>query len=273
MKVNMNDIVGKMNILFITLDTLRYDAAKEVFDKGRCKNFRKLFPSGWQHCHSPGSFTYAAHHAFFAGFLPTPATPGRHTRLFAARFQGSETTGPDTCVLNADNIVTGLKELGYRTVCIGGTGFFNKKTPLGNVLPRMFEESYWNESFGVTDPCSTENQFRFAATRIATFRPEEKFFLFINVSAIHQPNYFYHDNSKQDTLESHVAALEYVDLQLPLLCKALQKLGNTFGIVCSDHGTAYGEDGFFGHRVGHAVVWDVPMATFILNKELNEPEK
>ena len=32
----------------------------------------------------------------------------------------------------------------------------------------------------------------------------------------------------------------------------------------TDHGTAYGEDGFHGHRLAHQVVWDVPYAHFHL---------
>ena len=39
-----------------------------------------------------------------------------------------------------------------------------------------------------------------------------------------------------------------------------------FTIVCSDHGTAYGEDGHAGHRIGHEVVWTVPYAEFVLPK-------
>lgn len=38
-----------------------------------------------------------------------------------------------------------------------------------------------------------------------------------------------------------------------------------FVIVCSDHGTAYGEDGHTGHRIGHEVVWTVPYGEFILS--------
>ena len=38
-----------------------------------------------------------------------------------------------------------------------------------------------------------------------------------------------------------------------------------FAIVCSDHGTAYEEDGHTGHRVAHEVVWTVPYAEFILH--------
>ena len=35
-------------------------------------------------------------------------------------------------------------------------------------------------------------------------------------------------------------------------------------IMCSDHGTAYGEDGHTGHRFAHEVVWTVPYAEFTL---------
>ncbi len=91
--------------------------------------------------------------------------------------------------------------------------------------------------------------------------------MFINVSAIHQPNYYYLDGTNDDTLASHAAALQYVDSQIDILLQAFQKRRDTFCIICSDHGTALGEDGYFGHRVAHSSVWDVPMATFILKKE------
>jgi hypothetical protein len=35
-------------------------------------------------------------------------------------------------------------------------------------------------------------------------------------------------------------------------------------IICSDHGTLYGEDGHVGHRVAHPAVWTVPYAEFVL---------
>lgn len=38
-----------------------------------------------------------------------------------------------------------------------------------------------------------------------------------------------------------------------------------FVIVCSDHGTAYGEAGHTGHRIGHEVVWTVPYGEFVLS--------
>lgn len=252
------------NIILITLDTLRYDVAEQCFHAGRTPHFQKLFPQGWEKRHTPGSFTYAAHQAFFAGFLPTPATPGKHHRLFAAKFQGSETTGPDTMVFETADIVSGFAQQGYRTICIGGTGFFNKQTPLGSVLPDLFQESYWQPEFGVTDKNSAHNQFTHAAQLLNEHDRNKPFFLFINVSAIHQPNRFYIEGETTDSLQTHAAALAYVDSQLPVLLAALEQQNETFGIICSDHGTAYGENGFTGHRVGDSSVWDVPFATFEL---------
>lgn len=264
--LNMNDIVGTHSILFVTLDTLRYDAAAELFHQGRTPNFTKLIPMGWEMRHTPGTFTFAAHQAFFAGFLPTPASPGQHPRMFAAHFEGSETTTRHTYVFNTADIVSGFRELAYRTICIGGVGFFNKRTPLGSVLPSLFQESFWQPDFGVTDPMSAQNQFEFAARWIRQLRQEEKFFMFINVSAIHQPNYFYKQGATIDCLETHKAALQHVDSQLPKLIEAVMAHDNTFCVFCSDHGTAYGEDGYSGHRLSHPVVLTVPYAEVILRK-------
>nr|WP_222427171.1 STM4013/SEN3800 family hydrolase [Hyella patelloides] len=261
----MNQIVGKYDILFITLDTLRYDVAQQLFEAGKTPNLAKVLPTtGWKKRHTPGSFTYAAHHAFFAGFLPTPITPGRHPRLFAVKFEGSSTTTEDTYVFNSDNIVSGLAEIGYKTVCIGGVGFFNKLTPLSQVLPNLFQESYWSRELGVTEINSPENQINLAKDILETTSQDKRLFLFINISAFHQPNYFYLNNSKQDTIKSHSAALEYVDSQINKLWDTVKKRSPTFCILCSDHGTAYGENGYIGHRISDETVWTVPYFEGIL---------
>jgi len=259
--MNMNDVVGRDDIVMITFDTLRFDAAHDAWREGRTPNLARLLPpTGWEKRHSPGSFTYAAHAAFFAGFFPTPASPGPHPRLFALSFPGSETTTPDTCVLPGDNIVAGLAERGYRTICIGGVGFFNQRSPLGRVFPALFQESHWSPELGVTEPVSTANQARVALEVLSQVPPARRVFLFLNLSALHQPNYFYLAGAREDSLRSHRAALEYVDGQLPPLFAALRRRGSGFGVLWSDHGTAYGEDGFHGHRLAHPVVWTVPYA-------------
>ena len=258
-------LIGECDVLFVTLDTLRFDVADAAYREGRTPHLASVLPqTGWERRHSPGNFTFAAHAAFFAGFLPTPASPGVHPRLMALRFPGSETTVSDTAVLEGPDIVAGLRERGYRSICVGGVGFFNKQTPLGSVLPSLFDESYWAPELGVAEPRSTEYQVDLALRRMAEIPPQRRAFLFINVSAIHQPNRFYVPGTETDSLLSHAAALEYVDGQLGRLFRGLRNRGSFLVVICSDHGTAYGEDGFFGHRIAHPAVWEVPYAEFIL---------
>jgi hypothetical protein len=263
--LNAHDIIGSHDVLFITLDTLRYDVAQQELEMGGTPNLAHVIPDQrWEARHTPGSFTYAAHHAFFAGFLPTPVEPGNYQRLFATRFPGSTTSGAATYVFDTPDIVTGLAFCGYHTICIGGVGFFNKLSPLGCVLPSLFHESHWLPSLGVTDPHSTENQVRLAMDRLHRLALSQRVFLFINIAALHQPNAMFLPGAERDSLASHAAALRYVDACLPQLFLAMQRRGSVLVILCSDHGTAYGEDGYSGHRIGHPVVWTVPYAEFIL---------
>lgn len=264
--MNMNEVVGQHDVLFLVFDTLRADVAVEELGAGRTPTLaRVLPPSGWELRHTPGSFTYAAHHAFFAGFLPTPAKPGRHPRPFAIRFGGSETTTPETCVFDAPDVVRGFASRGYRTICIGGVGFFNPENPLGRVLPAFFDEAHWRPELGVTEPDSTRHQVALACARLAEVT--ERVFLFINVSALHQPNKHHLPGATEDSRASHAAALRYVDSQLPPLFEALGRRGRSYAFLLSDHGTCYGDDGFEGHRLAHPVVWTVPYAETWLNGE------
>lgn len=260
---NMNEILQGHDLLWLVLDSLRYDVAETEWKSGRTPHLARLTgPAGWEKRHTPGNFTFPAHQAFFAGFLPTPSTAdsGRE-RLFAARFAGSETTGSCTKVFDEANVIAGLRTEGFHTLCIGGVGFFNKQTALSRVLTDLFDESHWSADFGVTCRESPANQFGFAARRLLEIPREKPVCCFINVSAMHQPNYFYERESGPDDLSSHAAALRAVDEQLPRLMTAFKHRGRPlFHITCSDHGTAYGEEGFTGHRVSVPSVWEVPYA-------------
>lgn len=258
-------LLGIHDFLLITLDTLRYDVAQRALQTGKTPFLADLLPGRqWEMRHTPGSFTYAAHQAFFAGFLPTPITPGSHPRRFAARFPGSGTTTDQTLVFDTPDIVSGFANAGYHTVCIGGVGFFNKQSPLGNVLPSLFAESHWHPSLGVTDPHSTEHQVALAIDRLNAIPRQQRVFLFINISALHQPNCMFVPNATVDTPETQLAALSYVDRHLPPLFETMQRRGPLFAILTSDHGTTYGEDGYNGHRIAHPIVWTVPYAEMTL---------
>ncbi|MFI6345387.1 STM4013/SEN3800 family hydrolase [Streptomyces sp. NPDC050560] len=270
----MNEVVGRDDILLVTLDTLRHDVAAAAAADGLTPHLARHLPGGaWEERHAPGSFTYASHQAMFAGFLPTPATPGPHPRLFAARFDGSETTAPRTWVFDTPDLVGGLAAAGYHTVCLGGVGFFNKRGALGGVLPGLFQESHWEPSFGVTSPTSFEAQIRRAEQCVAQLPNEKRLFLFVNVSALHQPNWFHTPGATRadgDTLDTHRAALAHVDRHIGRLFDLMSARRRCFAIVCSDHGTAYGDDGHTGHRIGHPAVWTVPYAHFFLTHQ--EPD-
>jgi Sulfatase len=253
-------LVGTHDLALITLDTLRYDVAADELAAGRTPNLAALIGT-WQRRHSPGTFTLASHAAFFAGFLPTPEAPGRHPRRFALAFAGSETIGPDTDVLDGATIVEGLAARGYHTLCIGGVGFFNQQNPLGRVFPSLFAEAHWSPALGVGDPHSFEHQLDVAERSLAALPDDQRAFTFINVSALHQPNHFYLPGGPaRDTIASHAGALRYIDAHVPRMISILKRRAPLLAIVCSDHGTLYGEDGYVGHRVAHPIVTTVPYA-------------
>ena len=253
--------LGVRDVLFITLDALRHDVAVEALELGLTPTLAALLPpGGWEERHSPGSFTYAAHHAFFAGFLPTPVAPGVHRRALALRFPGSESSGPDTLVFDAPSIVEGFAQAGYHTCCIGGTGFFDRRTALGKVLPGLFAEAHWSPALGVGEPRSTANQVALACARIAALPAGRRLFLFINVSATHRPTFPYVPGAREESHATQRAALAYVDRQLPPLLAALRARGGCHALICSDHGTCFGDDGRHGHRQAHPAVWTVPYA-------------
>ncbi|MCW5872730.1 MAG: STM4013/SEN3800 family hydrolase, partial [Candidatus Eremiobacteraeota bacterium] len=227
-------VARRADILLITLDTLRYDAAQTAWHQGQLEALGPhLGAQGWEERHSPASFTYAAHQAFLAGFLPTPLGPGPHARLFAAEFAGSSSTTEDTFTFEQASLPEALQARGYHTVCIGGTGFFNQANALSRVIPSLFAESHWRPELGVTDPQSPRHQ----VAQALACRDSRPNFTLLNISAIHQPNRFY-TGADQDDLASHTAALLAVDQALLELFRVERP---TFVIACSDHGTAYGE--------------------------------
>ncbi|MGO4733303.1 STM4013/SEN3800 family hydrolase [Paenibacillus sp. 2KB_22] len=259
---DMNTIVGSHDLLMITLDTLRYDVAK--LEEANCPNLCGSGP--WEKRHTPGSFTYAAHHAFFGGFMPTPANTDKasHVRLFHSRNTGLK-THPHTWLFDTPDIVSGFAAEGYRTICIGGVIFFTKKNPLAKVLPGYFQQSYWRMNFGVTNPKSTEHQVQHALKLLEQTPLDEKIFMFLNVSAIHGPNKYFVEGAREDSVETQRAALRYVDEALGPLFEAMRKrVRPAFCLAFSDHGTAYGEDGYQGHRLAHDVVWTVPYREFLV---------
>ena len=112
---------------------------------------------------------------------------------------------------------------------------------------------------------STKNQVDFLLKKLDKAEPDRRIFLYLNVDAIHYPNYFYADGAKEDSYESHKAALRYVDGELGRLFAGWkERRGGAFVICLSDHGTCYGEDGCQFHGINHPVVNTIPYKHFFI---------
>ena len=87
-------------------------------------------------------------------------------------------------------------------VC-GRRGFFDKRSDLGKVFPSYFQKSYWNPSFSCPVKDSTKNQVDFILKKVSKADPDQHIFLYLNVDAIHYPNYFYLKGAHGDSVHSH----------------------------------------------------------------------
>lgn len=261
--IDAAEIIGSgTSILFVTLDSLRYDVAKTTLDIGLTPGLKSLLPSGgWELRHTPGSFTLPAHIAFFSGFLPKVPRPEQPPRLWECRPPAFKEVAKETFVFDAPNLLEGLRQHGYLTVCVGGVTYFSRETPLGSVLPNLFDEDHWRPEFCSPEPDSTRHQVD-QALEVAERYDRRPLYLFVNVSATHVPHGHYIAESR-DTPASQRAALSYADAHLARLITTLTARKQWLVIMCADHGDAYGEDGFHGRGIAHPVVMNVPFAAWV----------
>lgn len=264
--MDMNQIVGRQDILFVCIDSLRYDVAWQEQENGGTPVLNQY--GKWKKCQAPGNFTYPSHQAMFAGFFPVEEGVRKmqqREKLFFSADIGMGRKAPEGAY--SFRKATWVEELagkGYETYCIGGVSFFDKRTELGNVLPGLFLHSYWSPSFGCLVKESAKNQVDFAIRKLREISVEQRVMLYMNISAIHYPNYFYLEGERKDSVQAHAAALRYVDGELERLFSAFLKRHGAFVICCSDHGTCYGEDGIWYHGVNHPIVNTVPYKHFFL---------
>lgn len=265
--VDMNRVVGSCDILFVCLDTLRYDVAVQEEKAGSTPVLNRY--GLWEKCQAPGNFTYPSHHAMFAGFLPcrydAKNLADREMLFFPKAIGLGKKTPEGAYGFSGSTIMEGLAKDGYDTWCVGGVSFFDKRSDIGKVFPGFFKKSYWNPSFGCPIKDSTKNQVDFILKKMKAAEKETHIFLYLNVDAIHYPNYFYLDGASHDDMASHAAALRYVDGELGRLFDGWkERRGDTFVICCSDHGTCYGENGCQFHGIRHPAVDTIPYKHFFL---------
>ena len=111
--VDMGEVVGKCDILFVCLDTLRYDAAILEEQAGGTPVLNRY--GAWEKRQAPGNFTYPSHHAIFAGFLPSrdeARSIAEQEMLFLPKSMGMGRKAPKGSYgFDAPNLVQGLHQV------------------------------------------------------------------------------------------------------------------------------------------------------------------
>ncbi len=272
--INMNEIVSTHNIFMICLDSLRLDVARHAEQQQFTPTINQY--GAWEHRHAPGNFTFPAHMAIFSGFFPSPVTRvSKEVRKKSWRASWSPFIAKhgelglapqsNAFAFDGDNLVKGLAKIGFRTLCVGGVTFFDKRSDLGKIMPAFFEESYWRPSFSTRIKEGVCNQVDFLIQKCEESADDAKIFAYLNIATTHYPTHQYLENAPEvESFESQVAALSYVDPELARLFTYAKSKRPTCVILFSDHGTCFGEDGFYFHGHSHAVVMNVPYKQFIL---------
>ncbi len=261
-----------VNFMMITLDSCRYD----TYCDARTPALASFGP--WMLAHSPATYTYAAHQSFFVGILPNVPEPvpyyNRFTRQLIGLLEVGETPVKKSTyytVASERDAIDGFRRVGFQTI---GTGAMN-----------WFRQSSLTASFArfkmLTD---ADAQIDYCLRELDPAKP---FFGFINFGETHDP-FDFRGKTKpcpvriqarrmswppvesgpvgrdHDAYWHQVQAIEFLDGQLERLFAALPQ--NTVVVICGDHGECLGEDGYWGHGIGHPKVFEVPLAIFRLDR-------
>ena len=253
------------SILFVTLDSCRYDA----FVEAKTPNLSKIGPL--VRAQAPSHFTYASHAAYFMGFTPgdplrrEPYANPKYGKIFRMGGGGDPGVVAPYMTLKGRNIVDGLKNKGYRAIGSGAVNWFNPEQPTGRVLTDDFDV------FGYAPGANVKKQIKWIDDALAQVKPDAPPFVFLNLAETHVPYWhegapwnrgynpsvpFGNNNDAAEARRRQIACIEYCDAALVPL---LERFADGTVIVCADHGDCWGEDGLWAHGVSHAKTLEVPL--------------
>ena len=259
------------NVLFITLDSCRYDTFAAAHADGAIPHLTQV---GALHCaQAPSYFTYGSHAAFWMGFTPgraeleEPMLNPKAGKLFRMAFAGHVGSEEGGFQLQGANVIEGFRRKGYRTIGSGAVDWFDPSSCTGAVLGAPFERFHF-----AGNTWSLASQLSWIDHELAQTPQDQPVFVFLNVGETHVP--YWHDaapwprrpspciafggeacNAKESARRQR-ACLEWVDCRLASLLKRFEQ-GTT--LVCADHGDCWGEDGLWEHGISHPATLTVPM--------------
>ncbi|MEK9151432.1 MAG: hypothetical protein AAB547_02270 [Patescibacteria group bacterium] len=281
---------GNANVVFITIDSCRYDTAEQA-------HIPFLAGLGGLACaYTPGNYTVPAHHAFFVGHLPTaftsaqPYYSGANGQLWRIKTGAGEDSGA-WVTLQGKNILEGYRNLGFYVLGVGGVTQFNKGSQLREYFGQDF--LYWGPNLD-EEPCASRPEEWFPLLHcgeiVDKLQPHEKWFLFVNCPETHFP-YDTGEGLMEDKLEilrlirphfnlresdapintaatgllrrMQIKALEAVNTRIANLFAALPRERPILVVICGDHGEMFGEvfagKPRFGHIISSPEVLRVPL--------------
>ena len=286
--------IDECNVLFVTLDSCRYDTV-EMADLSVIPSIGSILKA-----RSHATFTLPAHMSFFVGYLPTALESNNLMyysseekqlwRLNTARLRHPDTVG---ILLKGKTILDGYRNYGYKVIGGGGAGWFNSV-----IMQSLFDEFYYVGPFNHENIWRSRETSEFISTYVekivSRVKNSEKWFLFLNCVETHAP-YDYGDSIPKELVDLYnygcsawggklkrskelnisksllkpihhqqVRALEVLDNRIGDLIKKLPKNRPVLAVICGDHGEGFGEDFVWGHGIGIDQVLDVPLVIGLL---------
>ena len=270
------------SVLFLTLDSCRYDTFLAVQQRGGIPHLSKIGPL--HKAVSPSYFTYGSHAAFWMGFTPgvigtsQPLLNPKAGKLFRMAFTPHINNDDHGFVLRGSNIVEGFNKLGYQTIGSGAVDWFDTSTDTGSVLPSSFAHFFFPGN-----TWSLKTQLDWINKRILETPDNQPIFLFLNIGETHVP-YWYEGApwerfpspcvpfggsacSASKSRHRQEACLEWVDQQLGPL---IERFHDGTILACADHGDCWGEDGLWEHGISHPATLTVPLLMRVRGRPISE---
>ena len=257
------------SVLFITLDSCRYDTFEQAHRRGRLPVLASIAPH--HKAQAPSHFTYGSHAAFWVGFTPGVSDSERAWlnpkvgKLFRMSFAGSSGQDGDCFRLEGPNLVRGFRRLGYLTIGSGAVDWFDPSSETGAVLGRPFHHFWFSgNTWSLRRQLAWIDQMLVGA--------DQPVFLFLNIGETHVP--YWHEEAEWSRTPSpcrpfggdSCSAIEsarrqgdclaWIDTQLNAL---VSRFLHATTLVCADHGDCWGEDGLWEHGISHPCTLTVPL--------------
>ena len=262
------------DVLFVTLDSCRFDTFSRAHSLGLTPNLSSVAP--FYKAIAPSYYTYGSHSSFWMGFTPgigsvnKPFFNPKFAKLFKMQFSGFAGSDSDCFQLVGRNIIEGFANLGYVTIGTGAVSWFDTSTSTGLVLTESFDHFFYSGN-----TWSLRKQLLWIDRTLSSIPGSSQRvnrFVFLNIGETHVP--YWHEEASWsrapspcipfggETCDAHESArrqqacLAWVDTQLRSLLNYF-KYSTIF--ICSDHGDCWGEDGLWEHGISHPMTLEVPL--------------